>query len=103
MDILSSITSTSIRKVSLVRDSSWHNLDCGIFDEPLCRLADRLGRTRGLEVDFRVAGVGDQEAEAMAILNSLVKFGEKGQTRVVQVDRDGSERVVYHLPLGGTV
>ena len=106
MDILSSITSASIRKVSLVRDSSWYNIDCGIFDEPLCRLADRLGRMRKLEVDFRILDAGEMkgdETEPTVIPNSLVRFREKGRIKVVRVDPDGSERVLYPPPLGGTM
>ena len=103
VDILSSITSASIRKVTLVRDSSWYNIDCEIFDEPLCRLVDRSGRTCELEVDFRIVGAGDAEAEATVIANSLVKFREKGRLRVVWVGLDGNERVVYPPPVGRTM
>ena len=104
VDILSSITSASIRKVSLTywrtaRNSSWSNINCGIFDEPLCRLADRLGRTRELEVDFRIVDAGDlkadDETEVAAIADSLIEFREKGQIRVVRVELDGSESVLY--------
>ena len=111
VDIVSSITSASIRKVSFAyqrtaRNSSWYNINCGIFDEPLCRLADRLGRTRELEVDFKILDAGDvkgDETEPTVIPNSLVRFKEKGRIRVVRVDPDGSERVVYPPPIGGTM
>ena len=108
VDILSSITSASIRKVSLTywrtaRNSLLYNIDFGIFEGSLCRLVDRSGRTCKLEVDFRIVGAGDGEAEATVIENSLAKFREKGQIRVVRVDPDGSERVVYPPPVGGTM
>ena len=108
VDILSSITSAGIQKISLTyRRPAWifssRDIDWEVFDEPLCRLVDRSGRTCELEVDFRILGAGDGEAEATAIENSLVKFREKGRIRVVWVGRDGSERVVYPPPLGGTM
>ena len=109
VDILSSITSASIQKISLTywcpdRISSQRNrdIDWEVFDGPLCRLVDLSRRTRELEVDFKVSGTGDVEAEATVIANSLVRFREKGQIRVVRVDRDGSERVVYPPPVGGS-
>ena len=79
-------------------------MDWEVFDRPLCRLVDLSRGTRGLEVDFRIVGAGDAEAEAevTAITNSLVKFREKGQIRVVRVGRDGSERAVYPPPVGGS-
>ena len=77
-------------------------MDWEVFDRPLCRLVGLSRPTCGLEVDFRIVGAGDAEAEATAIANSLVKFREKGQIRVVRVGRDGSERAVYPPPVGGS-
>ena len=77
-------------------------MDWEVFDGPLCRLVDLSRGTCELEVDFRIVGGGDAEAEATAIANSLVKFREKGQIRVVRVGRDGSERAVYPPPVGGS-
>ena len=83
VDILSSITSARIRRVCLigcgpVLNPTWHDINCNIFDEPLCRLADRLGRTRELKVDFTIMDVEDAEAEATVIANSLVKVSREG-------------------------
>ena len=110
VDILSSITSASIQKISLTYwrpgwTSSQRNsdIDWEVFDGPLCRLVDLSRHTRELEVDFRVAGAGDQEAEVTVIANSLVNFREKGRIRVVWVGLDGNERVVYPPPVGGTM
>ena len=77
-------------------------MDWEVFDGPLCRLADLSRHRRELEVDFRIAGTGDVEAEATVIAYSLVKFREKGQIRVVRLGRDGSERAVYPPPVGGS-
>ena len=69
-------------------------------------MVDRLRRTRELEVDFRILDAGEMkgdEIEPTLIPNSLVRFREKGRIRVVWVDRNESERVVYPPPLGGTM
>ena len=65
-------------------------------------MADRLGHARGLEVDFRIVGAEDVNNPAV-IANFLEKFREKGRIRVICVGPDGSERVVYPPPLGGTM
>jgi len=69
-------------------------------------LVDRLRRTHELEVDFRILGAGEMkgdETEPTVIPNSLVRFREKGRIRVIWVDPDESERVVYPPPVGGTM
>jgi len=103
--LISSITSTSIRKVTFVHETLPRGLprrdaDWGILDDPLCQLVDRLGYKHELEVNlrFEVAGVMevDEETRELRIVNSLARFREKGRIRVVLVDVDhGSETVVY--------
>ena len=91
VEVLSSITSTNIQKVSLVylwlfRGSSWQDVNWEIFDKPLCRLADRLGHTHGPEVDFQIMGSGpavNENPGLEIIANSLAAFKEKGKIRVL--------------------
>ena len=69
-------------------------------------MADRLGHPRELEVDFRILDAGDvkgDETEPTVIADSLVRFREKGRIRVIWVDPDESERVVFPPPVGGTM
>jgi len=101
-EIISSITSTSIRKISLVYrppalGPSWRDVNWGAFNEPLCRLADRLGSARELEVDILIIDAGgmNMDIDPGAIVSSLAGFREKGRIRVVHVGRDESARVVY--------
>ena len=42
----------------------------------MCSLADRLGSKHELEVEFKLT---DEEAEVMAIVDSLAEFEEKGR------------------------
>ena len=58
-EIISSITSLSIRKVTLayrllIPGSSARAVNWGAFDEPFCRLVDRLGSTHELEVEILI-------------------------------------------------
>ena len=105
--ILSSITSTNIQKVSLICQRhrldwglSWFDIAWAFFDPPLCQLIDKSTCTRELEVDVRIMDARDPErveyARAMMMVDSLVGFREKGgQIRIVCVDPDGSESVIY--------
>jgi len=103
-NVLSSITSTRIQKVTLLHEYSlWdfpsYDIEWEVFDESLCRLADQSECGWGLEVDFRFMNAGyvgsGEETEAIEIVNSLTKFKEKGRTRVICVGPDDDERVVY--------
>jgi len=106
-NILASITSTRIQKITFVhRPSLWDSLQqevdweiWEIFDDPLCQLVEQSECGRELEVDFRFVGVrvmrADGETRAARIANSLAKFREKGRIRVVCVGLDGDERVFY--------
>ena len=99
--ILSSITSTSIQKVSLVHrySASWSGIVWTYFDKPLCQLADKLGCTHKLEVDVRiiVEGVAEtgEDIGVVRIADYFSGFREKGQLRVVLVGPDGSGSVIY--------
>jgi hypothetical protein len=98
-NLVSSITSTNIQKVTFVHESvvwglSGFGVNWGVLDDPLCRLVDRSGCKRGLVVDFRFVGVDEQAGESK-LVKSLAKFREKGRMRVVCVGPDGSERVIY--------
>ena len=102
--LLSSITSTKVRKVRFVhkpwfpRSSSWGNLD-----DPLYRFVGRPRCEHEVEVDFRFSDVGavevDKQTGEPKIVRSLAKFREKGRMRVVWMDPGGTEHVVY--PSGG--
>lgn len=104
VDLVSSISPTSIQKVTFVRQPvvrGFSRSDIGweILDDPLCRLADRSGRERVLEVEFRLMGKGvmgaGERAGGLQIANSLTMFGEKGRMKVVWVGSDGNESVIY--------
>ena len=104
-NLVSSVTSSNIRKVTFVGESSAGFLsrggDWGVLDETLCRLADRLGSKRVLDVDFRLVDtevevmVGGERALEPERVDSLARFREKGRVRVIRVCLDGSENVVY--------
>ena len=104
-EIISSIASPSIRKVTLVtliyRYLSWNDVNWGVCNEPLCRLAGRLGPTAELEVEIRIVnlgGVSMQESIHLGeIVSSLTAFREKGRIRLVYVDQDKRAHVVYSL------
>ncbi|KAF9647249.1 hypothetical protein BDM02DRAFT_2735437 [Thelephora ganbajun] len=107
VDLISSITSTNIRKITFtyppsVQGFSWYDVYWRAFDNPLSLLVGRLGCKRRLEVEFRILDVEivemDGEAGAMVIVNSLAEFREKGQIRVVLIGLDGSACVVYPPP-----
>ena len=106
VDILSSITSTSIQKISLVlqrphRVISWRGIKWEMFDEPLYRIADRSGRTHKLEVDIRVMKTmtkANGGAEIARIADSFTRFKEKGHIKVTWLGPNGRERVVYPPP-----
>lgn len=104
INILSSITSTNIRRISLVClcsawDFSWRDINWEIFDESLCRLADQLGRTHELEVDFRVDGRAAMHIHEgtglVVVVDSFARLREKGKLKVVWVGPGGRECVVY--------
>ena len=102
-NLVSSVTSPNMRKVTFVGESSTGFLgrggDWGILDETLCRLADRLGSKRVLEVDFRLVDTrvmeGAKRTVELEIMDSLARFRDKGRVKVIRVCSDGSERVVY--------
>ena len=105
-EIISSITSTSIRKVSLVYrrpnwGASWRDVNWGAFNEPLCRLVDRLGSAHELEVEILIADVGGgstyKDIDLGVIMSPLATFREKGRIRVVYMGRSGRAHVVYPL------
>ena len=106
VDILSSITSTSIQKISLVlqrqhRVISWRGIKWEMFDEPLYRIADRPGRTHKLEVVIRVKKAVTKvngSAGLARIADSLARFKEKGHIKVIWLDPSGREHVVYPPP-----
>ncbi|KAF9647255.1 hypothetical protein BDM02DRAFT_3188164 [Thelephora ganbajun] len=103
VDLITSITSTNIRKItftylSSVQRLSWYGVHWGVLDNPLSLLVNRLGCKRQLEVEFRILDVKVIEmdgARAMVIVNSLAEFREKGKIRVVLVGLDGSEYVIH--------
>jgi hypothetical protein len=104
VNLVSSITSANIQKVKfvlapLVWDFVGRGVNWGILDDPLCQLVDRSRCKQELEVDFRFGDVGfmgvDERAGESKLVKSLAKFREKGRMRVVCVDPDGSERVIY--------
>ena len=55
MDLLLSITSTSIRRVSIVHKplTPTYRVNWRGFDGPLCQLVDKSGGKHEVEVDFR--------------------------------------------------
>ena len=82
---------------------SWYDVHWGAFDRPLCRLVDRLGSTHELEVEIRNV---DEESVSTykdidpgRIVKSFVAFREKGRIKLIHVDRDGREYIVYPLDL----
>ena len=79
-----------------LRDFNW-----GVFDEPLCRLVDRLGSTHELEVEILIVDRGGErvyeDIDPGVIVGSLAAFGEKGRIRLVYMGPDGRAHVVYPL------
>ena len=105
-EIISSITSTSIRKITLVHQWSIPSLSCGsvnwgTFNEPLCRLVDGLGFTHELEVEIRIVHAGGvstyEDIGPGVIVSSLAAFREKGRIRLVYVGKGERVHVVYPL------
>ena len=102
-EIVSSVTSASIRKVSLVDRRSnvgptWGDVNWGVFDEPLCRLVDRLGSAHELEVEILISGGSAyKDIDPEVIVGSLAAFREKGRIRVVWTCPDGRAHVIYPL------
>ena len=106
-NMISSITSTNIRKVTFVQrplkiigNLPTYGVDWKNLDDPLCWLVDRSGHKHvKVEVDFRFTEVGSMEVDKLTgefkVVRSLAKFREKGRIRVVWVDPGGSESVVY--------
>ena len=96
-NIISSITSTSIRKMTFVHNPwvgcrSYHRYHTAWekLGNHLCRFVDRLGCERELEVDFRPTRRKEQTGKPN-VLESLTEFREKCGVRVFW---DGSESVV---------
>ena len=105
-EIISSITSASIRKISLVHrwsnwGFSWRRVNWGTFDEPLCLLVDRLGSTHQLEVEIRIVDAGvtsvSDDTDLGVIVNSFAAFREKGRIKLVYVGQNEKEHVVYPI------
>ena len=85
----------------MYRRPNWRGVDWGAFNEPLCRLVDRLGSPRELEVEILITDVGGRSAYKVidlgVIENPLAAFREKGRIRVVYTGRDGGAHIVYPL------
>ena len=105
-EIISSINSASIRKVTLVcwwsiPSLSWRTVNWGAFNEPLCRLVNRLGPTRELAVEILIVDAGGTsrygDIDPDTIVSPLVAFREKGRIRLAYVGRDGRKYIVYPL------
>ena len=104
-EAISSITSASIRKVTLAYGwvdwgLSWHDINWGAFDEPLCRLVDRLGSTHELEVAILIVDAGGissyEDIGLEVIASSLAAFREKGRIRLIHCGgQDVRPHVVY--------
>ena len=100
VNLLSSITSASIQKVTFVvsstlrRIADWRNLN-----DPLCRLVDQSGYKYEVEVDFQFVDTEAMEVDKVTgqlkIVRSLAKFRKKGQMKVIQVDSGGSRSIIY--------
>jgi len=100
VDLLSSISSTKIQKVTFVHVPSFRSSSrWGNLDDPLCRLVGPPGREHEVKVDFRFPDAGvvemDEPTGEPKIVRSLAKFRERGRMRVVRVDTGGSEHIVY--------
>ena len=105
-DILSSVHSTGIQKVTLVYrffpSLAQQGIDWEIFDGPLRRLVDQLRCTHRLEVDFRIIaerGVTETDEverfvdEILTVVDALAGFREKGQIRIFWVVQGESVEV----------
>lgn len=83
--VLSSITSTNIRKITLVclpgPGVELGRVGLQGYDDALCLLADRLKCKNELEVELRF--VGDTN-----VTDFIAKFKEKGRVKTVWVDSD---------------
>ena len=105
-DLLSSITSTGVQKVTLViRGCSRDDINWEILDWPLCRLAEQSECKHELEVIFRFVGARvmkpDQPTEESNIVRSLANSRGKGRMRVVRMGEDGGESVIYSSNANG--
>jgi hypothetical protein len=85
LDLLSSITSTSIEKITFTLSNTHRFPPDHIYwsrvDGRLCQLADRLGRQGRLEIEIRVYHLVHDARHT----DYLLGFQEKGQVRVVHV------------------
>lgn len=100
VNLLSSITSASIQKVTFVVSSTLrHIADWRNLNDPLCRLVDQSGYKYEVEVDFQFVDTEAMEVDKVTgqlkIVRSLAKFRKKGQMRVIQVDSGGSRSIIY--------
>ena len=88
-NILCSITSASLQKVTIIcEDDSlsrmWGKIDWGIFDDPLCRLADQLKCEDELEVIFWFMERYKDSVER--IVGSFPRFREKGRMEFIGME-----------------
>jgi len=100
VDILSSITSTSIQKISLVFQGRWCDIDWETLDESLYRVACRSGCAQKLEVDIGVVSLVPEAGGGtglVGIADFLRRFKEKGHIRVIRVG-PGWREIVYPPP-----
>ena len=102
VDLVSSITSTKIRKVTFVHTRPYmRSLDWGNLDDPLCRLVDQPGREHEVEVYFRFPDAGTVEVDEPTgepkIVRSLTKIREKDRVRIAWTVGPGGGEHVVHL------
>lgn len=100
LDLISSITSTNIRKVTFVHALNFPiSSDWGILDTPLCRLVDQRGCKHEVEVYLRFPDMGavrvDEPTGEPEIVRSLPRLREKSRMRFVWVGPYGGEHVVH--------
>ena len=82
MDLLLSITSTSIRRVSIVHKplTPTYSVNWRDFNNPLCQLVDRSGGKHEVEVGFRFKDARAMELEVdeltgeLKVVSSLAKI-----------------------------
>jgi hypothetical protein len=88
-NLISSITSMNIQKITFVYSISWApcRVKWGNLDNALCQLADRPGYKGKLEANFWIVGAGVRVESEVA--KSFAKFGERGRFVVTRADRRG--------------
>ena len=106
-EVISSITSASIRRVILTYGwvdwgPSWRDVDWGAFDEPLCRLVDRLGSAHELVVLILILDTGEvssyEDIGLGAIANSFAAFREKDRIALIYYWAQDMKPHLVHPP-----